>query len=158
MFSSSRFIFISLKDKYHLEKLDAIDFSSWLSHLIQSNNTKLHIKLSATGIEVKLLLKMITDDTLSLADKWDIEWTNRNNPRTRPARIYVQSMFESLGYDCKYLTRLPDVRSVFQMNGTYASVTKYSDWRKIAQAETYTHCFQRPDIREQPRRKRTHAK
>jgi hypothetical protein len=101
---------------------------------------------------------MINDGTLSLADKWDVEWTDRTNRRTRPARIYAESMFESLGYDRRYLTRLHDERKVFKMNGTYNNVTKYYNWRKIAQIDTYAHYFQRPFVTTRPRTPRTRVK
>jgi len=141
-------------NKNSSQQLDAIDFSLWLSHLIKTNNTKLHIKISTPGMEVIIFRKMINDGTLSLADKWDVEWTDRKNRRTRPARIYAESMFESLGYDRRYLTRLDDERKVFKINGTYHNVKKYYDWHKIAQIDTYSHYVQRPVVPTRSRKKK----
>jgi hypothetical protein len=64
-------------------------------------------------------------------------------------------MFESLGYHCRYLTRLLDERKIFRINGTYADVTKYHNWREIAQSDTYFHYVQRPDVTRPSRTTRT---
>jgi len=98
------------------------------------------------GTEARVLRKMVADDTLSLADKWDIEWSDRLNPRTFPQRIYLQLMLDSSGFVCTGFTRLHDVRKVFKINGTYANITKYSDLRKLPDIDTYSHYIQRPIV------------
>lgn len=98
------------------------------------------------GAEVQLLEKMIIDDTLRLVDKYEIEWTDRNNPVMRARRIYVQLMLESGGFDFLYLTRLEDIRKAFQLNRTFKDVIKYFDWTKISSSDTYAHYLQRPNL------------
>jgi hypothetical protein len=93
---------------------------------------------------------MIFDETLTLANRWDIHWTDRSNPRIRPNRFYVQMMFDSLGFGSGYVTRLSDVRRVFGMKRSYANVTKYSDWTILAEYDTYVHYFQRPVVTNPP--------
>jgi len=145
------FFSCSLEDTSDLAKLDAIDFSSWLSQLPKSKDTKIHIKISMLGTETRVLRKMVVDDTLSLADKWDIEWSDRSNPRTYPQRIYLQIMLDSSGFMCTGFTRLNDVRKVFKMNGTHADITKYIDLRKLPDMDTYSHYTQRPIFIDPPR-------
>jgi len=103
------------------------------------------------GTETRVLRKMVVDDTLSLADKWDIEWSDRSNPRTYPQRIYLQIMLDSSGFKCTGFTRLHDVRKVFKMNGTHADITNYIDLRKLPDFDTYSHYIQRPDVIDPPR-------
>jgi hypothetical protein len=131
--------------KTSLIKLDAIDFSSWLTQFIPLNNTKLHIKLSMPGAENLLLEKMILDDTLALPNKWDVEWTINADRRTLPVRYYVQSMFNALGYDWRYLTCLRDRRQIFKMKGTEENITKYLNLNNIAHLEIFFHYVQRTD-------------
>jgi hypothetical protein len=148
----------SLEGTNGLAKLDAIDFSSWLSQLVKSNNTKIHIKISMPGTETRVLRKMVVDNTLSLANKWDVEWSDRSNPHTFPQRIYLQLMFDSFGFLCTGFTRLQDVRKVFRTNGTYAHVIKYYDLKKLPDIDTYTHYVQRPDITTPPRTRKPRIK
>ena len=101
---------------------------------------------------------MINDGRIYLGNRWDVEWTNGSNHRKRLERYYVQQIFESLGYDCRYLTHLSDERKIFKMNGTYADVPKHRDWTKMAQSETYSHYVQRPDVPHPPRTTRTKKK
>jgi hypothetical protein len=103
------------------------------------------------GAEAKLLEKMIFDGTMTLADDWDVEWTDRSNPYIRPVRLYVQEMFNSLGYDLTFFTSLKDERKVFRMKGLYANVTKYLDWRQTAEFERFVHYVQRPVVIDPPR-------
>ncbi len=131
-------------------KLDAIDFSSWLTQFIPLNNTKLHIKLSMPGTELILLEKMILDKTLALADKWDVEWTDNIDRRTLPLRYYVQSMFNSVGYDWKYMTCLRDRRKVFKFKGRDVNITRYRNLHSIAHLEIFFHYVQRPEIADRP--------
>ena len=140
------FVFFSSLDQTNLPRLDAFDFSLWLSYLIKSNDTKLHIKVSMPGAEVALLQKMILDNTLALAEEWDIEWSDQTNPHLRPSRYYVQQMLDSLGYSFQYHTTLHDAREVFNMKGAYKDVKKHSDLRLPSEADTYTHYFRRPDV------------
>ncbi|CAF3801315.1 unnamed protein product [Rotaria sordida] len=130
----------------NLKELDAIDFSSWLTRLVKPNKTKVHIKISMPGAELLLLEKMIDDDTLRLVDRYDIEWTDRENPHTRPARIYIQLMLDGFGFDCLYYTNFEDVRKVFQLNETFQNVIKYHDWKSMNGSEIYAHYTQRPDV------------
>jgi FkbM family methyltransferase len=141
-------------NKTSLTELDAIDFSSWLSHLIKTNNTKLHIKLSMPGAEVLLLRKMLVDGTFELADQWAVEWSDKSNLRTQPARVYVQLMFDTLGYDFRYFTSLPDVRRMFNINGSFDSITNHN-WTSMTQPEVYYHYIQRPDLANIPPKNRT---
>ncbi|CAF3667648.1 unnamed protein product [Rotaria sp. Silwood1] len=128
------------------KKLDAIDFSSWLVRLVKSKNTKVHIKISMPGAELFLLEKMINDDTLRLVDRYEIEWTDRENLRTRPIRLYIQLMLDTNGFDCLYYTSLDDTRKIFQLNKTFENVTKHHDWRTMSEFDTYAHYVQRPDV------------
>jgi FkbM family methyltransferase len=132
--------------KTSLTKLEAIDFSTWLKRLIPSKNTKLHIKISMPGTENQLLEKMIVDDTLVLAHQWDVEWTTNPNRRSLPVRYYLQSMFNSLGYDWMYLTTLRDRRQVFQMERTFENITKYRSLKDIGHLDLFYHYVQRPDL------------
>ncbi|CAF3042456.1 unnamed protein product [Rotaria sp. Silwood2] len=132
------------------KELDAIDFSSWLARLVKPYNTKVHIKISMPGAEVLLLEKMINDDTLRLADRYEIEWTDRENPRTRPTRLYTQLMLDTAGFDCLYYIRLDDVRKVFQLNETFKNVPIYNDWRLVSEYEVHAYYAQRPDVHRVP--------
>ncbi|CAF2778284.1 unnamed protein product [Rotaria sp. Silwood2] len=149
---------LSNTNQSHLLMLDAIDFSLWLSRLIISNNTKLNIKISIPGAEVKVLRKMLIDDTFILAEKWNIEWTDRSNPHIRPVRMFIQSMLDSLGYGFQYFTSLHDVRKVFQMNGTQADIKKYYDWKSLPELDTYCHYIQRPVVIDPPRTTKSRGK
>ena len=111
----------------------------------------MRIKVSMRGVEIPVLEKMLLDDTIGLADRWDIEWSDRSNPKTRPRRVYIQSMFDSLGYDFLYLTRLHDLRKVFRTNGTIDTVPKHHDWMSIPLIDTYNHYAQRRTIVDPPR-------
>ncbi|CAF2768413.1 unnamed protein product [Rotaria sp. Silwood2] len=132
------------------KELDAIDFSSWLARLVKPYNTKVHIKISMPGAEVLLLEKMINDDTLRLADRYEIEWTDRENPRTRPTRLYTQLMLDTAGFDCLYYIRLDDIRKVFQLNETFKNVPIYNDWRLVSEYEVHAYYAQRPDVHRVP--------
>ncbi|CAF1175018.1 unnamed protein product [Rotaria sordida] len=138
--------------------LDAIDFSLWLSRLIKSNNTKLDIKISMPEAEVYVLRKMIIDETLTLAEKWNIAWTDRLNPRMRPIRLYVQSMLDSLGYSLEYSTNSYDIRQVFKMNGTAANITRHKNWKILPEVGTYCHYIQRPIVIDPPRTTKSRVK
>jgi hypothetical protein len=132
-------------------ELDAIDFSSWLSNLVTSNQTQVHMKISMPGAEVALFEKMIIDGTLTLINKLDIEWSDRTKPALRAKRIYVQSMLDALGYNYLYLTRLPDVQQIFRTNKTFDQVKKYPDWKIIPESDTFSHYCQRPVVFDPPR-------
>ena len=134
-----------LDDDGESVELDAIDFSSWLARLIKPNKAKLHIKMSMPGAEVPVLEKMILDDTLGLASKYEIEWTDRENPRIRATRIYIQLMFDTYGFDCLYYTRLYDARKVYEINGSFKNVTKYYDWKKLSESDALAHYAERSD-------------
>jgi hypothetical protein len=134
-----------LADNNYSKQLDAIDFSSWLARLVKRKKTKLFIKMSMPGAEVAVLEKMILDDTLALADKYEVEWADRENPWIRPIRIYIQLMFDNRGFDCLYYTRLQDVRTIFNIRGTFQDVTKFYDWKAVNESDTYAHYLQRPD-------------
>jgi hypothetical protein len=138
--------FFYLAAKKHSTQLDAIDFSSWLARLTKPNQTQIHIKMSMPGAEVAVLEKMILDETLGLADKYEIEWSDRDNPRHTGTRIYVQLMLDNRGFDCLYYTCLEDVREIFQINGSFQDVQKHYDWRKINKSDTYAHYRQRPEV------------
>ncbi|CAF1152616.1 unnamed protein product [Adineta steineri] len=127
-------------------ELDAIDFSSWLARLVKPNEALMHIKMSMPGAEVPVLEKMIRDNTLGLANKYEVEWIDRNNPRIRPIRIYIQLMFDSYGFECLYYTRVQDAKKVYQMNGAFDNITKYYDWRKLSESDTLAHYVERPDM------------
>lgn len=102
--------------------------------------------MSIPGVELFVLNKMILDDTLALANKYEIEWTDRRNLSLRPQRIYIQLMFDSYGFNSLYYLRLEDSRHTFQLNGTFADIRKYYDWRQITEYDTFIHYIQRPDI------------
>ena len=53
-----------------------------------------------------------------------------------PVRYYLQSMFNSLGYDWMYLTTLRDRRQVFQMERTFENITKYRSLKDIGHLDT----------------------
>jgi hypothetical protein len=125
--------------------LEAIDFSSWLAQLVGSKKAQIHIKMSMPGAEVPVLEKMILDETLGLADKYEVEWTDRENPKIRATRIYIQLMFDSYGFDCLYYTRLQNIRKVFKMKGSFSDITKYYDWQKISEFDALAHYIQRSD-------------
>lgn len=110
------------------------------------------------GYEVPVLNKVLMDDRLTMADRWDIHWSDRYNPRIRPVRIFVQEMLESLGFSCMRYTRLKDVREVYKRKGKFHEIKTYFDWRKIPQEDTYCYYFQRPDIPDPPRTTRSKAK
>ena len=96
------------------------------------------------GAEVAVLEKLIFDEKMPLVDRYEVEWLDRNNPRFRADRIYVQLMFDSYGYDCLYYTRLADAKKAFQNNETWDGVPKLYDWQPLAEADTYAHYRQRP--------------
>ncbi len=133
-----------------IEQLDAIDFSSWLARLAKLKKTKITIKMSMYGAEVPVLEKMILDNTLGLADKYEIEWTDRENSRIRSTRIYIQLMFDNRGFDLLYYTCLQDARKVFKIFGTFQNVKKHYDWRLINDSDTFAHFKLRPDMFELP--------
>ncbi|UJR13677.1 hypothetical protein I4U23_000689 [Adineta vaga] len=124
---------------------DAIDFSEWFARLMKRQKAIVHIKMSMPGAEVPVLDKMIRDDTLGLASKYEVEWTDRENPLIRATRIYIQLMFDSYGFDCVYYTRLQNIRQTYQMKGSFDDITKYYDWSKISESDTFAHYVQRPD-------------
>ena len=101
--------------------------------------------MSLPGAEVPVLEKMVLDETLGLADIYEVEWTDRQNPRIRPTRIYIQLMFDNRGFNLLYYTRLEDARTIFEINQTFEQVTKFYDWRTINESDTYVHYLQRPD-------------
>ena len=136
----------NLADNNDFKELDGIDFSSWLARLVKSNKAKVHIKMSIPGSEVAVLEKMVHDDTLALADRYEINWTYRTNPYLRGRRIYIQLMFDSYGFDCLFYTNLKDVRQVFLSNGTFQDVRKHYDWKIINELDTYAHYVKRPDV------------
>ncbi|CAF1218692.1 unnamed protein product [Rotaria magnacalcarata] len=145
-------------DKQNVVKLNGIDFSSWLSRLVKSKNTRLHVKVSMPGSEVPVLRKLLIDETLVLAERWDIQWTDRYNPRIRAVRIYIQSMIDALGYSCIHYTRIPDVREVYQKKGTLEQIAKHSNWQLIPEADTYCYYIQRPTVTDAPRTTRLKLK
>jgi len=102
--------------------------------------------MSIPGAEVAVLEKMILDKTLELADKYEVEWSDRDNPIYTGRRIYTQLMFDNRGFDCLYYTCLEDAQKVFTINGSFTDIQKYYDWRKINGSETYAHYRQRPDV------------
>jgi hypothetical protein len=147
---SSIGVFIYLDNDGIIKQLDAIDFSSWLARLAQSQKSKISIKMSMYGAEVPVLEKMILDNTLGLAERYEIEWTDRQNPRIRSLRIYLQLMFDNRGFDTLYYTCLSDAKKVFKVLGTFENVTKYYDWRFINESDTFAHYQLRPDRFELP--------
>ena len=144
--SGSAFAAFFLADDGSVRELDGIDFSAWLARLFHAKNVKLYIKLSMYGAEVTLLEKMIIDGTMGLADRFEIEWSDRKSPYTRPRRIYAQLMLDSFGFDGLYSTRLKEARKVFQTKAKYENVTKHYDWQIIEESDTYTHYLKRPDM------------
>lgn len=103
------------------------------------------MKISAPGAEVFVLEKMAADETLALAHNYQIEWSDRDDPRVRGRRIFLQLLFDSLGYDPLFYTRLDDVRDAFQRNQPWSNVTKFYDWRLLNASDTFTHYVERPD-------------
>lgn len=132
--------------KHHPIQLDAIDFSSWLARLAKPKHTNITIKMSTPGAEISVLEKMVQDQTLALADKYEVEWSDRKNPHNAATRIYIQLMFDNRGFDCLYYTRLEDSRDSYQTKGTFKNMQKYYDWRLINSTETYAHYTQRPEV------------
>ena len=108
--------------------------------------------MSMPGAEVPVLEKMVFDETLALVDKYEVEWSDKEDSRIRPTRIYIQMMFDNRGFDCLYYTRLQDARRVMKLKGTFKNVTKYYDWRVISTSDTYAHYQQRPDMSALPRK------
>jgi hypothetical protein len=106
--------------------------------------------MSIYGAEVQVLEKMILDKTLGLAEAYQIEWTDRENPRIRPLRIYLQLMLDNRGFDLLYFTSLPDVRKVFKNLGTIENITKHYDWKAINESDLLAHYRIRPDRFELP--------
>ena len=104
------------------------------------------------GVELPVFEKMLLDNTFELVHQWDIDWSDRSNPNTRPRRIYIQSMLDSLGFDFMYLTRLNDLRKVFRINGTFDTVPKHHNWMSIPLLDTYNHYIQRRAITDAPRK------
>ena len=135
----------------NLVELDAIDFSAWLSKFIQSNDTKVHIKLSMPGYESQILQKLVVDETLAIAHQWDVEWAYRSDPHLFTQRIYLQLMFDSFGFTCTSFTLLDDVRHAFNARLPYENVTKYFNLKVLPDSDTYTHYIQRPSVTELPR-------
>ncbi len=134
-----------LEDDGESIELDAIDFSSWLARLVKPNKTKISIKMSMPGAEIAVLEKMILDDTLGLASKYRIEWTDRDNLHIGARRIYIQLMFDNYGFDLLYYTRLHDARKIYRINGTFKDITKYYDWKNLSQFDTFAHYAERSD-------------
>jgi hypothetical protein len=134
-----------LEDDGESIELDAIDFSSWLARLVKPNKTKISIKMSMPGAEVLVLEKMILDDTLGLASKYQVEWTDRDNPHIRATRIYIQLMFDNYGFDCIYYTRLHDARKIYRINGTFEDITKYYNWKNLSDFDALAHYAERSD-------------
>ena len=132
-------------------ELDAIDFSAWLSKFIQSNDTKVHIKLSMPGFESQFLQKLVVDETLAIAYQWDVEWAYRKDPHLFTQRIYLQLMFDSFGFSCTYFTLLDNIRQTFNAKLPYENVTKYFNLRVLPDFDTYTHYVQRPSVTKSPR-------
>jgi len=102
--------------------------------------------MSIPGAEIKVLDKMVLDETLGLADRYEVEWSDRYNPYHASTRIYIQLMFDNRGFDCLYYTCLEDARKIFTINGPFKDVQKYYDWRKINTSDTYAHYYQRPEV------------
>ena len=125
--------------------LQAMDFSAWLARLVDRKKVYIHIKMSMPGAEVLVLDKMIRDNTLGLANKYEVEWTDRENPVTRATRIYIQLMFDSYGFDCLYYTRLQNTRKVYQAKGSVQDIEKYYDLNKISESDAFAHYIERPD-------------
>ncbi|CAF1313095.1 unnamed protein product [Adineta ricciae] len=125
--------------------LQAIDFSAWLVRLTERKKVYVHIKMSMPGAEVPVLDKMIRDNALGLANKYEVEWTDRENPLTRATRIYIQFMFDSYGFDCLYYTRLQDMRKVYLAKGSVQDIERYYDWNKISESDAFAHYMERPD-------------
>ncbi|CAF3374888.1 unnamed protein product [Rotaria socialis] len=155
---NSRIQLTEIVDAQNVVMLNGIDFSSWLSRLVKSENTRLHIKVSMPGSEVPVLRKLLIEDKLLLAERWDVQWTDRYNPRIRALRIYIQSMMDSIGFSCDHYTRIPDVRDVYRKKGTFEHIVKYADWRLIPEADTYCYYIQRPTVTDPPRTTRLKLK
>lgn len=134
-----------------IKQVDAIDFSSWIAHLKRPKNSKIHVKMSLPGSELPVLEKMFMDNTAKLIDRYEIEWSDRHDPRFRSTRIYLQLMLDSHGFDCLYYTRLQDAQASFNRSQTYDNVTKFYNWRLINESDTFAHYKQRPDRLELPR-------
>ena len=107
--------------------------------------------MSMPGAELSVLDKMFLDNTVDLVDLYEIEWSDRQDPRFRSTRIYLQLMLDSHGFDCLYYTQLADAQAVFKNSGTFNNVTKYYNWRLINESDTFGHYKQRPAKFELPR-------
>ncbi|CAF0977884.1 unnamed protein product [Adineta steineri] len=139
------------EDTQSVVELDAIDFSSWLSNLVTLNNTKVHIRLTMPGFETRFLRKLVVDNTLLLANRWDVDWSSRSDPSVYPEHVYLHLMFDSFGFTCIGFTHLRNIRKIFKMKQPYANVTMYYNLSQLPQTDTYSHYVQRPDIGESPR-------
>lgn len=135
-----------------VKQFDAIDFSSWIARLNRPKQSKIHVKMSMPGAELAVLEKMFLDNTVDLIDRYEIEWTDRQDPRFSSTRIYLQLMLDSHGFDCLYYTRLEDAQAVFKRSGNYDNVTKFYNWRLINESNTFAHYKQRPDGFQLPRK------
>lgn len=123
--------------------MNAIDFSSWLNRLWKPQRTNIQLKMSLPGAEISVLEKMIVDGSVDYVNKFEVEWTDRENPHLRAVRIYLQLMFDNRGFDTLYYTRLQDARKTFKSNGRYNDVLKHYDWKKIEESDTFAHYRQR---------------
>jgi len=103
--------------------------------------------MNIPGAELAVLEKMIRDETLELAEKYEIEWSDKSNFRHSSLRIYLQLMFDNRGFDCLYYTCLQDARDIFKRNGTFNNIKKYYDVKLInASSNTYGHYKQRIEV------------
>ncbi|CAF1523277.1 unnamed protein product, partial [Didymodactylos carnosus] len=121
-----------------------IDFSSWLKKTVKPEDF-VHVKVSMPGNEVILLEKILYDNNLILADKWEIEWSDRSNLYLTPTRIYIQMMIESHGFDSLYFTTHTDIKKVYEKKLPFVNVTKYYSWSVLNDTDVQIHYVQRPE-------------
>lgn len=104
--------------------------------------------------EVMVLEKLLVDDLLGLAERVDVEWTDRKKPHLRAKRIYIQSSLDGLGFSLASMIRPSEAQKVVEQNGNWARVPKHYDWTKIPESDTISIYIQRPTVTDPPRTKR----
>lgn len=105
----------------------SIDFSKWLAENFRVDDF-IYIKFTIEGVEIPVLEKMVLDETLSLVDYMEIEWSDALAAEFEPRRVVLECMFDSFGMDFLYMVNPVDSRHAYNVKDTYAAVPKDKGW------------------------------
>lgn len=108
-------------------KVESIDFSSWLSRTV-STDDYVHVKITVEGAEIPILEKLVYDQTLALIDYLDIEWNDGLAAGLEPRRISLECMFDNFGMDFLFMVNPVDVRHAYNIGENFTSVPTSNDW------------------------------